>query len=398
MALVKDGIPVKAREGISVGKWRTFVQGFDIRTFGLGGDSAVHYNENRLFLEDYRVIPLCAAGAKYPSVIAGLRDLADRRILHDLYLHEHYLLVRDITDGERYTGEERRFCEVLRNVPLTLRAAAAAMGTDIYKLKVSRLLQEGVVQICGLTPTDIMHIKGDFSAYSKEAALLGAEYAAFNLGISVEELCDRVYDEVKRKLYLNVVKLLLENQDKQYRQKGIDGDAERFILQSYESAKRGHRGAPLALAFKTGYCLVGIGAPIHIFLADVAKLLGAKALIPGHFEVANALGAVVGRIYVSYPVEIHPNYSRSGLEDYTVFGFTGNRVFKTLAEAEAFAAAEAQAGAHAEAVKRGARGEIALSCEFDNRNVDAKGTLVYLGSTVTGHAAARNGNFVCALL
>jgi N-methylhydantoinase A/oxoprolinase/acetone carboxylase beta subunit len=391
MAMVKDGIPVKAADGISVGKWRTFVQGFSIRTFGLGGDSAVHYYENRLFLEDYRVVPLCVAGARHPSVITGLRKLMNDPVPHDLYLHEHYLLVRDVADGERYTAKERRFCEVLRNGPLMLRDAAEAMDTDIYNLRVSRLLQEGVVQFCGLTPTDIMHIRGDFSGYSREAALLGAEYTAFNLGISVEELCVRVYDEVKRKLYLNIVKILLENQDKQYRQKGINRDAERFILQSYESARRGHRGAPLSLAFKTDFALVGIGAPIHIFLADVAELLGTQAIIPEHFEVANALGAVVGNIYASYPVKIHPNYSAGGLDDYTVFGFTGNRVFKTLENAEAFAIREAKAGARAEAVKRGARGEIVVTCDLDNRNIDAKGTQLYLGGTVTGHAAAGAG-------
>ncbi|MDR0585894.1 MAG: hydantoinase/oxoprolinase family protein [Treponema sp.] len=387
MALVKDAVPVKAEEGVSVGKWRTFVQGFSIKTFGLGGDSAVHYDETHVFLEDYRVVPLSVAGAKYPSVITGLRKLMDSPTSHDLYLHEHYLLVRDITDRKRYTEQEKRFCEALQKGPRILRDAAAAAGTDIYNLRVSRLVKEGVVQICGLTPTDIMHIRGDFSVYSAEAALLGARYAAFNLGISVEELCNRIYDEVKRKIYLNVVKLLLENQDKHYMKKGVDGDAERFISQSYESAKEEYQGI-VSMAFKTDFALVGIGAPIHIFLADVAKLLGTQAIIPEHFEVANAVGAVVGNIYVSYPVKVRPNYSHGGLDDYTVFGFTGNRVFKTLEEAENFAAAEAKAGAYAEAIKRGADGEIALSCEFDKTNIDARGVPVYLGTTITGHAIA----------
>ncbi|MDR0402252.1 MAG: hydantoinase/oxoprolinase family protein [Treponema sp.] len=381
MALVKDAVPVKAEEGVSVGKWRTFVQGFSIKTFGLGGDSAVHYNETRIVLEDYRVVPLCVAGAAYPSVVAGLRKLMDSPVPHDLYLHEHYLLVRDIGDEERYTEREKRFCEALRKGPLILRDAAAAAATDIYNLRVSRLVREGVVQICGLTPTDIMHIRGDFSAYSGEAALLGARYAAYNLGISVEDLCDRIYDEVKRKLYLNIVKLLLENQDRRYREMG--GDMERFILQGYEPA-----GGIVSLAYKTDFALVGIGAPVRIFLADVAKLLGTRAVIPEHFEVANALGAVVGKIYVSYPVKVRPNYSFSGLDSYTVFGFSGNRVFKTLAEAEDFAAAEARAGAYAEAVKRGAGGEIALSCEVDTSNAETRGALLYLGTTVTGHAVA----------
>jgi N-methylhydantoinase A/oxoprolinase/acetone carboxylase beta subunit len=386
MALVKDTIPVRAREGISVGKWRTFVQGFAIKTVGLGGDSAVHYDENRLFLEEYRVLPLCVAGAKYPSVIEGLRDLADSLTLHDWFLHEHYLLIHEITDGERYTEQERRFCEALRGGPLILRDAAAAAGTDMYNLKVSRLVKEGVVQLCGLTPTDIMHIRGDFSAYSREAALLGARHVAFNLGISVEELCDRVYDEIRRKIYLNVVKILLENQDKHYLARGIDGEAERVILQSYDSAGGGHNDRIVSLAFKTDFSLVGIGAPIHLFLADVAKLLGTKAVIPEHFDVANALGAVVGNIYTSYPVQVRPNYGLGGLDSYTVFGFTGNRIFKTLAEAEEFAVAEAKAGARAEAIKRGAGGKITLSCDVDASSIRAKGSPVYLGTTVIGHA------------
>jgi N-methylhydantoinase A/oxoprolinase/acetone carboxylase beta subunit len=387
MALVKDSVPVRAAEGISVGKWRTFVQGFSIKTFGLGGDSAVHYNEGRVVLEDYRVLPLCVAGAAHPSVISALRKLLEGQTPHDRYLHEHYLLIRDIGGGERYTDGEKRFCDALRHGPLILRDAAAAAGTDIYNLHVSRLVKEGVVQICGLTPTDVMHIRGDFSVYSAEAARLGAEYVAFNLGISVEELCGRIYDEVKRKIYLNVVKILLENQDKHYMKNGVDPEAERLILQSYESAKHGHRGQPVSPAFTTDYALVGIGAPIRIFLADVAKLLGTEALVPEHYEVANALGAVVGNIYASCPVDIHPNYGPGGIEDYTVFGFTENRTFTTLAEAEVFAVTEARIGARAEAVKRGARGEITITCDFDKKDAHAKSGAVYMGTTVTAHAA-----------
>src|SRR5690606_30033303 len=38
IAIVKNGVPVKAEEGISIGNWRTFVKGVYIETFGLGGD------------------------------------------------------------------------------------------------------------------------------------------------------------------------------------------------------------------------------------------------------------------------------------------------------------------------------------------------------------------------
>lgn len=56
-----------------------------------------------------------------------------------------------------------------------------------------------------------MHIRGDFTEYNREAAVLAAEFVALNLGISLDELCEQVYDEIKRKLYRNIVEALLGN-------------------------------------------------------------------------------------------------------------------------------------------------------------------------------------------
>ena len=69
--------------------------------------------------------------------------------------------------------------------------------------------------------------------------ILGAEFAAHNLDCTVDELCDRVYDEVKKKLYINIVKSMLENKYPGYLKNGVNADVERFILESYEEAKSG---------------------------------------------------------------------------------------------------------------------------------------------------------------
>jgi N-methylhydantoinase A/oxoprolinase/acetone carboxylase beta subunit len=386
IALVKNGAPVKVTDGITIGKWKTFVHGFYIKTFGLGGDSAIHYYDYNAFLEDYRIIPLCVAASRHPRIIDNLRYLVDSYAAHSFFLHEHYLLVNEMKDEARYTETEKRFCAALHGGPLSLKEAAAAIGTDIYNLNVSRLLKEGIVQICGLTPTDIMHIRNDFSGYSREAALLGAGFTAYNLGITVDELCEKIYDEVKRKLYVNIVKILFENQERHYFTNGVDSGAERLILQSYESAKKG--GAEIITAdFKTGFALVGIGAPIKIFLDDVAKLLGTRAVVPEHYEVANALGAVVGNIYASCSVEVRPNYTLAGIAGYTVFGYTRRMTFKTLEQAQEFAVSEAETGAREEAVKRGARGDITVILDTHNNEGSARGGAVYLGTIVTAHAS-----------
>ena len=391
IALVKDNIPVTAVDGVSIGKWKTFVNGLYVKTFGLGGDSAVHYNDNGLILEDYRIIPLCIAAEKYPVITDNLRKLlANTENRHAKYLHEHYILIKDIKESVYYTEEEKKFCEALKNNPLILREAATAVGKDIYTLNVSRLLKEGVVQMCGLTPTDIMHIKGDFNKYSVEASMLGAKFAAFNSGVTTEDLCDMVYDEVKRKIYLNVVKVMLENKYNYYMKNGVNKDVEFFINESYAMAKLGIKDGLVSAIFETEFSLVGIGAPIHIFLNDVAKMLGTKVVIPQYYGVANALGAISGNICATYSVEIKPNYSSGGITGYTVFG-ENVKTFKRLDEAENFAVSEAREGAYNEAVKRGAHGKIAVTCGLNMNKAQGKNIAVHLNTVATAQAVGAVG-------
>ncbi|MDR1930786.1 MAG: hydantoinase/oxoprolinase family protein [Treponema sp.] len=389
IALVKNSIPVMVTGGVGIGKWKTFVNGLYVKTFGLGGDSVIHYNENKLFLEEYRAVPLCVAAEKHPEVLDNLKKLIARPLKHHLYLHEHFLLVKDLPPGSRYTEEEKALCGALKQGPLILQDAAAAVGRDIYNINTSRLLKEGYVQICGLTPTDIMHIKGDFTGFSSEASALGARIAAYNTGMPLTELCRRVYDEIKRKLYVTILKVLLENKDKYYMKNGVTGDLERLLNESYTMAGGGQGG--LSLAFSTAYTLVGIGAPVHIFLPDVAALLGTRALIPEHHGVANALGAVMGNVYASYAAEIRPDYTPGGIRGYTVFAGDESRAFETIEEAESYAVQKAKDGARSEALKRGAWGEISVACALNKHEAQAGDGILHLGTTAAVHALGSFG-------
>ncbi|MGI6238111.1 MAG: hydantoinase/oxoprolinase family protein [Christensenellales bacterium] len=392
ISLIHNGAPCMAVDGIRIGKWRTFADGLYIKTFGLGGDSAIHVHEHELLLEEYRVVPLCAAAAKYPRVLENLRALVENGKKHTKHLHEHYILVKDGSENARYTREEHLICAALKDGALSLEELADRIpGRDLYSLDVARLLKEGVIQVCGLTPTDLMHIRGDFSKFPAEASHLGAQYVALNAGISVDELCARVYDAIKRKLYLNIVTVMLENKDKYYLKHGVSKEVERFILDSYENAKSSDGRGLISMAFTTEFVLTGVGAPIHVFLADVAKLLGTKAVLPKHYEVANALGAVIGNVYATSAVEIKPNFNTDGIAGYTVFGKTQTMVFETLAQAEEFAVAEATSDAHAEAVRRGAKGEIAAACRLERRTGKAKGVVVELGTKAVAQAVGAIG-------
>lgn len=389
IAFIRDSVPSTATGGISIGRWKTFVNGLYVKTFGLGGDSAVHYEDKRLYLEEYRIIPLCIVAAQYPSVLENLKKLEKRK--HTRFLYEHYMLIRDIEESTRYAETEKAFCRALKSGPLPIEEAAAAVGKDIYTLQADRLLQEGVIQLCGLTPTDIMHIRGDFCAYNADASRLAAEFASMNLDISVETLCELVYDEVKRKLYTNLVKAMLENKSAAYKKDGVNENVEQFIAESYEESKSGNRDPLLSALFRTEYTLVGLGAPIRVFLEDVAHLLGTQAVIPENHAVANALGAVVSSVSACCSVEIRPNLDAEGPTGYTVSGSTGNTVFEDMDAAIAFAVSQAESLARAEAEKRGARGEITVTSEVHANEAAARTTTVYLGTIVTARASGSMG-------
>jgi N-methylhydantoinase A/oxoprolinase/acetone carboxylase beta subunit len=391
VAIIKGGVPRKARDGVQVGKWSTFVRGLFVDTFGLGGDSAVRFDGNgRMTIEPYRLMPLSAAADRWPSVTEKLKRLVSTRKKHPMPLHEFFCLVKDISGSSNYSKREIAFCNALRNGPLILTEAAEAAGTDVYNLEMRRLEEEGVVIRCGLTPTDIMHVRGDFCRFSTEAAKSGAEFVASCTDVSPDSLSDMVYDAMKKKLYMNIVRVLLEDQYPDLRKHGFGNRLQTLVSESWEMAKnRSHPGF-LHFGFNTPAVLVGIGAPIHIFLPDVAKALNTTCIVPESAGVANALGAILGNISATYEVVIKPQYSIEGISGYIVFGQSHNSLVAGKEEAVEIGLNEAKTAARDEAVRRGASGDIALTSHVNMSTAAARDkSEILLGIKVVATAIGR---------
>jgi len=350
IALIKEQIPVRAHRGVRVGRWHTAVQGLLVHTLGLGGDSAVRYDRKRkeLYLDSVRVMPLCAAAARWPQVTAKLKELQERYIKHTLPLYELFYLVKDVSEDPHYNETERAFCSMLKEGPLTFEEAASSMQADIYNFKMERLEKEGVVMRCGLTPTDIMHLKGDFTAFSSEASGLGAAFVAAGVGKTVEELCDWVYNEVKKKLYFYIAEMLLFEEKPQLRKKGLDPQTISMLEWSWELAMSGQTNM-IGMQFHTPMTLIGVGAPIHIFLPDVAKALHTHCLIPQQANVVNAVGAVACNVSVASTVEILPDDG-----GFFIANQDGGVIIKELEDAVEYAWPIAESRAKEAAISRGA--------------------------------------------
>lgn len=388
IALVKNGRPVTVTNGIQIGSWKTFVHGMFVDTFGLGGDSTIcrDYN-NELYLDTVRSIPLCMLASRYPKMKEKIHELNAMETRHSKNLYEFYVLMKDISHNPSYTEREKTFCRALKDGPLLIREAAASIGEDIYLLDVKRLESENIIMKSALTPTDIMHIREDFQVFDKEAALEAARFLARNLSISVEELCEQIYQKVKKKIFFNVLRILMKD--------SAPGQKDRLLEQLdflYESAYNAARegSAPFfAPAFRINAALVGIGAPIHVFLPDVARMLGVPCSVPQLAPVANALGAVVGNISASITIEIKEHSTFGKPEEYYFTGRPEAGVFDTLEDAEKaakeLAAAEARELALRQGAGQGLSTEYTLAPHIANTNF---GTM-FLGEEVTAHVIGK---------
>ena len=355
VALIRGSKPVTAKNGIAIGKWRTTVQGLYIDTFLLGGDSAVRYNEHGLYLDGRRVIPLSMLQKEHPGIVDKLKKLADSKCTHSRMLHEFYVLQKDISGVGGYTDFEYAVCDMLKKCgPMTIRELPEALGTEIYYMNTERLEAEGVLMRSGLTPTDMMVIKGDFAICDPKAARHALRYLKYNTGISEDQIPDRVYTMVEKKMYCNLVRILL---DQKFPKQGriLSQEAvEKLIEWNYEEAVKGEVNEWISQSFRTDLPIVGVGAPIHIFLPRVAELLGTRPLIQDNAPVANALGAIASQIITKVNVKVKAIYEGIDLRGYRVFDEDEMHMFESYEDALALAKKLAEQKVYAKARKQGA--------------------------------------------
>ncbi len=332
ISIVQGGRPAMTGN-IQVGGFRTQVKGVFIDTFGLGGDSRLFEVNSLLQLSNRRVLPLCIAATRWPQIKDKLQYLLDYYRLTGIPMHEFIFLVKSPKDTSRYNSSELKLIEKLENEKIL-----GFDTLDAYSRIYDRLEDEGLIMRCGLTPTDIMHIKGDFTAHCCEASILAARYFMQKL-IGYQDtkqdlikFCDAVYDAVCLKLYTNIIRAMLSFKYPLELAGTVPSELIRLIEASWHEAKSGKEQF-FSLAFKSIATLIGIGAPTHIFIKKVAEVLGVEYCIPEHFEVANAVGAIVANISASATVKVVPNYTDGGLFGYRIESTDEHHIVDDLQEA-----------------------------------------------------------------
>ena len=365
-------------EGIRIGGWRTQVRGALIDTIGLGGDSVVRFNKaGGLELQARRALPICVAATRWPQIKEMLQQYLDKSQPNFRAYYEIVYLSREPEDRSRYTDTELSLVDLLREGPISCMDARM----EVAKTSLERLETEGVIMRIGVTPTDAMHVKGDFDSFDVEAAHLGMRclLRSYPHDDELDDetldnlMADLVYGLVNRKLYGQIVRVLLQDRYPQLRDQALSDQVESFIDDAWHRFADGVPASPFDVDFTTSMTLVGIGAPTHVFLPTVARALGAPCVIPDHAEVANAIGTIHARVVAEELVHIVPHRVAGGVINcYTVSSRTGSFTTTKFDEAMGTARTMAYDLACKEAALRGAAGEITCTLSEEVTNVGEK--------------------------
>lgn len=363
ISLIKNGVPIRAENGISVGSWKIYVKGMYVDTFGLGGDSEVLVTpEGDIRLGSRRIMPLCMAAAAYPRVRKILKKEKAAKVKVNSWRKNIYVGIRDIAENTTYSQFERRVAAAFFKNPMNLVELEEAHHISLIPSSLNRLIDEGVIIPCGLTPTDAMHVLGDYNGYETGASEDAMEVLGEILGMTGEETSRVIYERVCRKLYCNIARILLWDKYPGLYRDGVNAGLEHLVEGLYEeaAARTRRRGKDPCGREEKGFLnldltcrapLIGVGGPIGVFLPEVAKLFDTTALIGEYSNVANALGAIVGNVEVCVSMEILPNPDEN---NFRVSGGGESFYAQTQEEAAERAASTGRMLAEAEALRRGA--------------------------------------------
>jgi N-methylhydantoinase A/oxoprolinase/acetone carboxylase beta subunit len=291
IAFLEGGFPRLDLDGAIVGEWRTRVKAIDMWTCGLGGDSLVSLTEDGdLLIGPQRVVPL--------AVASTMKDDFNQRLLAAQDTTFYVIGKSDLTN---LNSSERKVHDfIAANGPSTLyETMDGTPDVVLVNESIRSLMKRGNLLRTGLTPTDIMHLTGEYIRGDAEASRIGLQILAQKMDSDPDKLAERIMTRVVTRIGEEIVKKAMADAiGPMPSSKQTDA-----MLHAAMGETVFHR---LSLRATLDRPIVGIGAPASILVRPLEKRMEARIIIPENYDVGNAVGAVCSEMTESTSIEISP--------------------------------------------------------------------------------------------
>ena len=327
-AALTDGAVSICETGSNVGGHKTHVKALEIRTAGLGGDSLIQWEKGQFLIGPQRVAPIAWLGAEYAGTDKAIEYLNRRKDRFNASTRGMQILaLTGSRDRLNLTPPEEKIIALLKDRPFSIQELCERTGVMLeWGLKIKRLEDNFVIQRCGLTLTDLLHVTGRFVQWDRRAAENFCRLFSHLTKMDIPQMAKHLLDMGIERLTLELLKRQL---DEETDPEALDTCP---ICKTLIKNLFANGNDQYAVRIELKRPVVGIGAPIHFFLPKAAQTLGAEAVLPEDADVANAIGAVTSDVVVKRQAVIVPGQGGG----FMIRGLVGARQFGKFDEADAF--------------------------------------------------------------
>ena len=298
IAVLKGGKPAIDPRGASVGPYRTMVEAVAMYTFGLGGDSEVKLSVEGLggdiSLGPKRVIPVALAASIEPDLI---HQTLDNQLKNETPNDFDARFIRRTRASTEPVLSERDD-KVYRRIGEQFYPMSKVVKSRLDLQSVIKLVSMGVAQISAVTPSDASHVLGKSNAWDKEAAIKAIDLFARRrngsgelLAGSTAQMAERIVCQLTDQTSSSILEMAFSEEK-------VDFGDKPDVLAKHPLTQFGLAGYSDLIKVNVGISkkIIGLGASAPTYYPAVGDELNCEVILPEYAGVANAIGAVVGKI------------------------------------------------------------------------------------------------------
>jgi N-methylhydantoinase A/oxoprolinase/acetone carboxylase beta subunit len=381
-AVLEQGHVAVSPDGARVGSWVMTVDVAEICTVGLGGDSRIDFTRDRqLTIGPQRNVPFAYLAQLSPRIGRFLSGFDDRQLRAAPDASVLDVLVKGGPSPLALTEREEALMALLADGPVPALEAARLLDIPSHRLlPTTRLEGAGMIKRGALTPTDLLHVTGQFVRWDAGASRRALELFATMYGRAPEDVLRRALDLVTRRIFEEALRREVSREDPRLH----DLPQEWAFLLDKAFSPDG-KGLEVRMALRRP--IVAIGAPASVLMPPVREHLEAEVVVPEHADVANAIGAIGAEISVRQEVVIRPG----SFSAYVLHATDERLEFDDLLSATERAEQIARSAALRGAAEAGAASPRVAVLQGDREGLSSDGGQVFLERRVT--AVASGGAF-----
>ena len=298
IAVLKGGKPAIDPRGASVGPYRTMVEAVAMYTFGLGGDSEVKLEleglGGHISLGPKRVIPVALAASIEPDLI---HQTLDSQLKNETPNDFDARFIRRTRASIEPVLSERDD-KVYRRIGEQFYPMSEVVKSRLDLQSVIKLVSMGVAQISAVTPSDASHVLGKSKAWDKEAAIKAIDLFARRrngsgelLAGSTAQMAERIVCQLTDQTSSSILEMAFSEEK-------VDFGDKPDVLAKHPLIQFGLAGYSDLIKVNVGISkkIIGLGASAPTYYPAVGDELNCEVILPEYAGVANAIGAVVGKI------------------------------------------------------------------------------------------------------